>query len=413
MLTRQIEHYTGVDHTLNRNIGPEVKVLRVAEWHLGSNRRKDSRRINTSRKSGFKIFGATFGGWFYRLCHTYDYAWIFPAFIKGLRLIRQERVDIILSSYPNQDVVIVGLLLKLVTGKRWVVDYRDLTRSYPWPNALYRNGNALRLAVEKTLDRIIVSKADIITVVGKRMRQDVIDVFGPKLRGKIHVVYNGYDPDDFNFAGKEPKKEHPEIFDGTFVITYLGSWTTLDTPEYFLRALGSLLRKRKDLCSMIRFVHIGEVRYDSELMRQIPRWIQEENLNNVVDDLPHLPHSEALSWLKASSVALLVQNEIKECPGAADHCLPTKGFEYLAARKPVLALAPLKGEVAELIRTCEAGEVVPPKNVNAIEKAIYSMYKAYKNGTLSRNMNVSVIKKFERRRQTEVLARVLDSLLMK
>lgn len=413
VLTRQIQHYTGVDHTLNRNVDPEVRVHRVAEWHLLSNRKADPESAQASGNAEYKVLGNIFSRLLYRLANTFDYAWLFPAFLQGLRLIRQKHIDIILTSYPTQEALIAGLLLKLVTGKKWVVDYRDLSRSFPLQAWFLKDANALRLAADKMLDKIIVHKADIITVVGKRMRQEMIDVFGEKIRVKVHVVFNGYDPDDFNSVGKGSKGKYPEISDRTFVITYLGSWTTLDTPEYFLRGLGRLLRKRKDLRHKIRFIHIGEVRYDSELMQQITRWIQEENLDDVVDDLPHVPHSEALSWLNASTAALLVQNEIKECPGATDHALPTKGFEYLAARKPVLTLAPLNGEVAGLIRSCNAGEVVPPTDIDAIEKAIYSMYTAFKNGTLNRDINVPVIQTFERRRQTEVLARVLDSLLMK
>ncbi len=413
VLTKQMHHYTGVDYSLNKNVRSSVAVHRVSEWHLKNNHKRCSGTTKTSGKRPHKALGETRKGLLYRLAHYLDFPWLLPAFLQGLRLIRKENIDIILTSYPNQEAVVVGLLLKLVTGKTWVVDYRDLTRSFPLILWFTGHGNALRLASDKILDKIIVRKADAITVVGKRMREDIVDVFGPKIRTKTHVVFNGYDPDDFLLSEKGSQSEYSEITDGTFVITYLGSWTITDTPEYFLRGLGKLLRGKEYLRGKIRFIHIGEVRSNSRLMRQIPRWIQEENLNDIVDDLPHLPHSEALSYLKTSSAALLVQHEIKECPGATDHCLPTKGFEYLAARKPILALAPVKGEIAELIRNCNAGEVVPPTDVDAIEKAIYSMYKAHKNGMLDRDMDISVIQTFERKRQTGVLATILDDLLRK
>ena len=413
VLTKQVQHYTGVDYSLNRNIKAGIPVYRIAEWHLMNNHKRYMVPTKTSERSGYEALGETRKGLLYRLSHSFDFAWLLPALWQGMRLIREENIDIILCSYPNIEALVVGLILKLVTGKTWVVDFRDLTRSFPLIIWLTGNGNALRLASDKLLDKIIVRKADAITAVSKRMRQDMIDVFGQKIHKKIHVVFNGYDPDDFFLKQKGIQGEYSKFVHGTFVITYLGSWTTLDTPEYFLKGLGKLLREKRHLRDSIRFVHIGEVRYNSELVRQISRWIQEENLNDIVYDFPHLPHAEALSWLEASSMALLVQNGIKECPGATDHCLPTKGFEYLAARKPILALAPVDGEVAELIRSCNAGEVVTPTDVDAIERTIYSMYKGYKDGTLNRNMNISVIEKFKRKTQTGILATILDDLLMK
>jgi len=412
VLTKQVQYYHGIDQTLLKNLNPRPTIYRISEWHLGNSPKGRSKSTQIQSDRDHMTLGHILARWFYRLSHTLDFAWLFPAFCRGLWLTIREPIDIILTSYPTQDALIVGLLLKLVTGKKWVVDFRDLSPSFPRGAWGRSGGVALRLVADKILDKIIIRKADVITAVGKRMRQDMIDVFGPKISGKVYVVYNGYDPTDFELAKNCPPKGYPGIADGTLIITYLGSWTTLDTPEYFLRALGRLLRKRACLQNKIRFIQIGEVRYDSILSQLIPRWIREEKLSEVVLSLPYLSHAEALSWLKISSVALIVQNGIIGCPGTADHTLPSKGFEYLWARKPILALAPLQGELAYLIRACNAGEVVTPDDVEAIEETIYSMYEAFRNGTLNRDMNVSVIEQFDRRRQTQALASILDTLVI-
>lgn len=413
VLTKQIQYYHGIDQTLLKDLDPRLAIYRTSEWHLGNSHKGGSKSTQIQSDGDHMTLGHILARWFYRLSHTLDFAWLFPAFCRGLWLTIREPIDIILTSYPTQEALIVGLLLKFVTGKKWVVDFRDLSPSFPRGAWGRSGGVALRLAADKILDKIIVQKADAVTVVSERMRQDMIDVLGQKISGKIYAVYNGYDPTDFELAKDCPPKGYPGITDETLIITYLGSWTTLDTPEYFLRALGRLLRKNASLRNRIRFIQIGEVRYDSQLQQQIPKWIREEKLSDVVLSLPYLSHAEALSWLKVSSVALIVQNGIIGCPGTADHALPSKGFEYLWARKPILALAPPQGEIAVLIRTCNAGEVVAPTDVDAIEKAIYSMYVAFKNGTLNKEMNVSIIEKFDRRRQTEVLASIFNALLMK
>ena len=62
--------------------------------------------------------------------------------------------------------------------------------------------------------------------------------------------------------------------------------------------------------------------------------------------------------------------------------LSGKVFEYLAARRPILAAVPPGGAAAELILAAGAGVVAPPDDVDAIAAAIVDLDRQFRSGGL-------------------------------
>jgi glycosyltransferase involved in cell wall biosynthesis len=234
------------------------------------------------------------------------------------------------------------------------------------------------------------------------MKQDFAGRAGNKADGKITLIYNGYDQDDF--IGLDHIKKH----DKKFIITYLGTWGHLVTPEFFLRALGSLLRKKEHLRERIKVNFIGEVKFDTDLGARIEQIISQENLGLVVQRLPFVPHKRGLSHLYDSDVLLLVIGMDTDRPDASNWRVVAKLFEYLYVRKPILALVPPDGESARIIRETNSGEIVPPNDIDCIEEKIYEMYKRFENGNLT--SHIRSIEKYDRRIQTGLLAGIFDKL---
>jgi glycosyltransferase involved in cell wall biosynthesis len=87
-----------------------------------------------------------------------------------------------------------------------------------------------------------------------------------------------------------------------------------------------------------------------------------------------------------------------------------KIFEYLAAKKPVLALAP-DGAAADLIREANAGEVVSPEDIDEIANCLYSAYTRWESGTLVVDSRSDVIQRYDRRLLTQRLAAIMDDLV--
>lgn len=116
-------------------------------------------------------------------------------------------------------------------------------------------------------------------------------------------------------------------------------------------------------------------------------------------------HQRCIEYMTGSDVLLLT---IGVYPGA-EGTYTGKIFEYLAMKKPILALVP-EGVAADLIRSSRAGIVVEPENVDAIKQAVYNMYLKYKQKELKINPDLSIIERFDRIRLTKGLACILDEL---
>ena len=93
-----------------------------------------------------------------------------------------------------------------------------------------------------------------------------------------------------------------------------------------------------------------------------------------------LPYSESLRAQRAADALLLL---IPHAGGRGDTVLSGKVFEYVAARRPMLAAVPPNGAAANLIRSVGAGSVVDSDDVVAISAALEQMVDGWQNGGLA------------------------------
>ena len=86
-----------------------------------------------------------------------------------------------------------------------------------------------------------------------------------------------------------------------------------------------------------------------------------------------------------------------------------KIFEYMNTGRPVLAILP-KGAAADLVRESAIGEVADTDSVEQIKEKTKEYYEKWLRGELTFKPNRKVIESFERKKLTERLAKVFDSL---
>ncbi|MDQ3809757.1 MAG: hypothetical protein M3336_05650, partial [Chloroflexota bacterium] len=92
-------------------------------------------------------------------------------------------------------------------------------------------------------------------------------------------------------------------------------------------------------------------------------------------------------------------------PGAAA-TVPAKLFEYLASRRPVLALAPAgPSSTADVVAHTGGGWLAAADDVEAIGRALAEAFRGP-----PRIADSSGLARFDRRAQTATLARVLDEV---
>jgi len=91
--------------------------------------------------------------------------------------------------------------------------------------------------------------------------------------------------------------------------------------------------------------------------------------------------------------------------------LTGKVFEYLGAGRPILALAPLDGPAAALIRESQTGTVVDAADVATISQTLEKLYDLWADNKLVYAPNETVVAQYNRRTQTGQLAALFDQLL--
>jgi glycosyltransferase involved in cell wall biosynthesis len=311
--------------------------------------------------------------------------WILHAYKAGIELLKRERFDLIYSSAYPLSSHIVGYLLKKKTGLPWVADYRDewsLRSVAKWPTGLHR-------ALGLWLDRLLIGAADRVVTTSPAHTAIFARTFGPD-DGKYRTVTNGYEEADFDSRDSEITDTTRD----TFLISHVGSLFPWRTADSFLAAVRYLVDVGRIPADRIRvsFVGVGCRPDISGLERQ-----------GIVRRLGYVSHGEAVAWMKASDVLLLINTECTNIPG--------KTFEYLASGRPILA-AVRPGPTADIVRRARAGLVVDPDDWGRIACALERLYSDWCAGKLVSTADRGAIRRYTRRETARQLVEVFEDVTL-
>jgi glycosyltransferase involved in cell wall biosynthesis len=281
--------------------------------------------------------------------------WLLTAIPAAIRLVRKERIDVVLTTSPPGSVHLVGAAVRRATGARWVADLRDSLVAHPHMRAESRLVRAKELG-QRGVARVVARRADAIACVSEAIAAETAALHP---RGRVVTIANGSDFDDF--AGLEYTRGD------RFRITHTGSFFGKRDPRPFLRAL-----KQSGLDDVVaRFV--GDFRpADRE-------WLEAEGLAGQVEIVPYVPRQRSLELQRDSEALLLL---IPEASGRGKGVLSGKVFEYLAAERPVLGAVPTDGAAAALLHDLGAGPIVAPEDVDGLAAALTDLHAQWRASTL-------------------------------
>jgi len=310
--------------------------------------------------------------------------WIPFATINGNRAIRKEGIGTIYTTSPPASVHLIGLLLKWVTRRPWIADFRD-----PWTQGIgFKKHNFARKGLELLLERTVIKNADQVITTTPAI-SDYFRSKHPVHSHKIATITNGYDPDDFIKAlnYKSTKK---------FTITHTGYLFGHRNSIPFLQSMLSLIRQglipRKD-------IEINFIGYTDESAKKFAR---ENNIEDIVKFISYLPHDEIVKRQKESSLLLLVTD-----PRGTIQ-IPGKLFEYICSGRPILALAP-EGVCSDIIDKTKTGWVIGFEDVKGIAEIIAKLYRDFKQDKLKISPNYSYIEKYDVKNLTNKFCQYLTS----
>jgi glycosyltransferase involved in cell wall biosynthesis len=309
-------------------------------------------------------------------------SWNLTAIPAAIRIVRQEGIDVVITTSPPSSVHLVGAAVKRATGVKWVADLRDSMVAHP-------HRAAERLIVrakeqgEQLTARLVASKADAIIAVSEAIAAEMRE---RNPHGTVSHISNGSDFDDF--AGLEYRRGD------RFRITHAGSFFGKRDPRPFLTALGRV----DDVAA--RFV--GDFRSSDR------EWAETLGLGDRLELLPYVPRRRSLELQRDSEALLLL---IPDAAGRGRGVLSGKVFEYLAAERPILAIVPPDGAAAALLRETGAGTVVAPDDVDGMVRELTALRDRWRDGELTEPpLSDEWRRKLSRRTRVEELALLLEKV---
>lgn len=278
--------------------------------------------------------------------------WVVPATWKAIRIIRRDRIEWFMTSCPPYSVHLIGLLVRLATGARWVADFRDPWMTTGWKR-LYPTTTVSR-RIESWLEKQVIERADLVMFNVDRLREAYSRRYAHVPSGKFVFVPNSVTP------GAAPPLARNERFE-RFTICYTGSLYVGRSPEPVFQALSMLIASGRLRRDDVRVLLVGQCRFIGS--RPTVDVVRDHGLEGVVEVRDAVPYHEAFDLVRRSHMALLLAPNLP-------YQIPAKVYDYLGAGTPVLAVAE-DGGTADLLRQTGAGQAFAPDDVNGLAEGIY------------------------------------------
>ncbi len=313
--------------------------------------------------------------------------WRRTAVATALRLHQETPFDLIFATAPPFTDFLIGRDIKRKIQKPLVVDYRDPWIEYPfkfYPTPFHRWRHV-------ALERQALRASSHVVTTNRRVKELILSRHPFLAYRDIDIISQGYDPEDFDLAharGPLPSRGRAMRF------AYAGVFWEDRRPDYFLRALKEAFQEQPRLRGRVEAVFIGNFRDENRKL------VVRLGLQDSVRVLGYQPHIECIRELLASDVLWMVVGDDVGSPG--------KVYEYIGARKPILACAP-GGFVASAV-TEAGGTVVAPDDVQGIRTAILQYFDLWERHAL-RGPTPEVVERYNRVHLTNSLVRIFEELI--
>lgn len=305
--------------------------------------------------------------------------WNKYAFKKACEVIEEKKIKIVVTTSPPHSTQLIGLRLKKRYPElKWIADFRD-----PWTDIYYYKlfyPTPLAKKIDFYLEKKVLRTTDKIITVSPALKK----LFARKIHSseaKIEVITNGYDTFDFlNVVPEMPEK---------LTITYTGTMSEAYPVDGLLEVLNKMHNSGTDF--LLRFV--GTVN------DKIKERIISKAGENHAEFISHVSHPEAIKYMSASTVLLLVIPKYRH----NKLIITGKLFEYIGSEKPVLCLGPSDGDAAEIIKSCSAGITAAYDDTRAIEEFFRNL------PLIQKQFDRKAAEQYSRSNLTKRFASVLDS----
>jgi glycosyltransferase involved in cell wall biosynthesis len=320
-------------------------------------------------------------------------SWCLGAIPAGWRLIRRHRPAVIWSTYPIASAHLIGLVLRRLTGLPWVADLRDPMTDVSYPEDP-RTRRVFQWIERKTIEHCTVA---VCTTPGAIKTYEAR--FPAIPRERYRLIENAYDEENFADAERDGAAAAPGAHGGPLTLVHSGIiYPSERDPVPLFQALAALKQQGAVSAASVRVV-LRATAHDDYL----GGLIAEHGIADLVQLAPHVAYRDALAEMLNADGLLILQ--ASNC----NHQVPAKLYEYLRARRPILALTDSDGDTAATLRQAGIDSIAPLDQKDAIIAMLPRFLEQVRSGTAPL-ASAAVIAAHSRRARTEQLALLLDQV---
>jgi glycosyltransferase involved in cell wall biosynthesis len=294
---------------------------------------------------------------------------------------------VLYSTYPPIGTLLAGLILRLRKPIPWIADFRDPILTGPGiPPLRMRLGNGALEALTFRLASSVIANTEAMANAWRKRY--------PSMQRKLHVIFNGFDPEDAPRPREIPPRPNR-------LIVHAGALYIGRNPQVIIESLSRLQTRGVPEALTAAVLLLGSMYQQSGIDPGLCRQAQQDGW---LEMRPPVARSEAQRLLEEADGLLLVQPHTRvQVPG--------KLFEYICIGRPILALVPRLSAVEPILKNAEVPHVCvyPDDHPHTIDSKLLSFLRL-PNAPVA--MNDWFRDNFNAKAQTEKLASLVEQAVL-
>ena len=298
-------------------------------------------------------------------------------------LLQQEHFDVILATTPSPLALVVADKMSRKYHTPWVADFRDI----PAQHIANLPRFSPRHLYIKQHKKFCKSASALITV-----SEPLVNRLANWLNKSAYLVYNGFDPGDFQ-KDLEPEKD-------LFIIVYCGAIHSNSNPKAFVDALDLILQREPGKLERFRLLIHGV----SKICFR--RHFANRRCSHLIHNMGRVSFYDSIkAQQEACSLLFLLS------PGV-EGLLSAKIFEYMYAGRPILSVPGDNGGLSDaLLEETQTG--LAARTAKDVADILVDWIDQWeRTGKVECNPRQDKILFYTRENQTKRLAQILDQVSM-